>query len=117
MKPTFFFIALLLAVVSTSAFAQTNKANALRTLHFSDSFTSLTVEDDLTVILTDDTVPDIKVEGSADVVMAKETEGNLFLYVRNGSTAADVKVYVPGRLLSKIFMNGKGTLGSATTLQ
>jgi len=118
MKPKLVLAALLLVIASTVAVAQDRKTMpSPTTVHFSEAFTSLVVEDDLTVVLTVGASPDITIEGDARSVMTKEVDGSLSLSVLGVHAAGQTIVYVPASLLSRVYMNGTGTLRSATTLQ
>jgi hypothetical protein len=118
MKPKLFLAALLLVAASTAAVAQKSKPTPpSTTVHFSEAFTSLVVDDNLNVVLTEGTSPDILVEGDAKSLVAREVDGSLLLSFQKTYSANQTTVYVPASLLSKVYLNGTGTLRSATTLQ
>lgn len=118
MKPKFFFIALLLVSIGTTAFAQDKKGTEpLTAVYFPEAITSLSINDNLTVILTEGASPNISVEGDAKAVIAKFEDGHLLLSAGNQYQTAKPVVYVPAALLKKVFLNDAATLRSATALK
>lgn len=118
MKPKSLLVALLLVTVSTAAIAQNRKPTpSSMTIRFAEVFTSLVVEGNLTVVLTESTSPDIILEGNASTVAAKEADRTLSLSAYNGYAPNETVVYVSAGLLSHVYLNGTGTLRSASTLQ
>lgn len=119
MKPKFLFLALLLMALATTAFSQKHKANDNRstTIRFSETFTTVSINDDLNVVLIEGALPEITVEGTAKhAIEAKVTDGHLYLGSRGQSAAPKGKVYVPVGLLTKVFVHGNGVLQSASVL-
>jgi hypothetical protein len=115
MKPTFFFLCLLVSSFGFSAFAQkaTTFHKASKEIHFKEIFNSVSVEDDMEIVLTEGKSDKISVDGD---VVATIADSQLYLAARNPQMAHVIKVYVPADYLSKIYMQGNGFLYSNTIL-
>ncbi|HYH14289.1 MAG TPA: DUF2807 domain-containing protein [Flavisolibacter sp.] len=114
MKPKFF-LCLLISALSFSAFAQKSlpQEKTPRTIHFKEVFTNVSIDDDVNVILTEGSSDKIIVEGD---VKATITDGHLYVAARNPRLAYGMKVYIPASFLTKVYMNGNGSLTSANIL-
>ena len=110
MKPTLFFLCLLVSGLSFSAFAQ--KAPA-KTIQFKEVFTNVSINGELSIVLTEGASDKITVEGD---VVASVFDGHLSVAARNPRLASEMKVYIPASFLTRVFMNGNGSLSSATIL-
>lgn len=118
MKPKFFFMALLLLSFGATAFSQDKKTTEpLTTVQFSEAITSLTINDNLTVVLTDGASPNISAEGNSKALSARLDDGHLLLSARYPHQTPQTVVYVPAGLLRKVFLNDAGTVRSATALK
>lgn len=123
MKPKIFILSILFGAVFTSAFAQKPQATAppvQTNVHLGQPAHVLFVENDITVILTDDDTNDVTVEGDARDVKALQVDlndGNLFLSSASAANKTGVKVYVPAKQLIKVHLSGKSILRSAAVLQ
>ena len=115
MKPTIFILCLLISSLSFSAFAQKSvpQEKASKTIHFKEAFTNVSIDDDINVILTDGSSDKIMVEGD---VKASVNDGHLYVAARNPRLAYGMKVYIPASFLTRVYMNGNGSLTSATIL-
>lgn len=116
MKPTFFFICLLVSSLSFSAFAQKPVQQSSKTIHFKEIFTNVTIDDDMTIVLTEGSSDKVTVEGDAKALNATVADGRLYLSAKNPRLADGIKVYVPAGFVSKVYMNGNGSLSSASVL-
>jgi len=115
MKPKFLFLCLLLSSIGLSAFAQ-KTAPQDKKIHLTETTTTLVVEDDITVILTDSKADYLSVEGDPKAVLATIVDGQLTLSARKSYGGSNVTVYVPAGHLSKVFLNGTGNLTSSDVL-
>jgi len=117
MKPKFFFICLLLSSLGFSSFAQESPKmdGSAKTVQFNETYHSLSIQDNITVILTEGKSDKIFIEGNAKAVDARVSDGHLTLSAGSRFTE-DVKVYVPADFVSKVYMNAAGSLNSAATL-
>jgi hypothetical protein len=115
MKPTLIFICLLVSSLSFSAFAQKSgvQDKPAKTIHFKEVFTNVSIDDDVNVILTEGSSDKVVVEGD---VKATVVDGHLYVSARNPRLAYGMKVYVPASFLTRIYMNGNGSLTSANIL-
>lgn len=116
MKPKFLFLCLLLSTIGLSAFAQKMAPQDTKKIQLTETVTTLYVEDDITVVLTDSKADHLSVEGDAKAVLATITDGQLVLSARKTYGATGVTVYVPAGSLSKVFLNGTGSLSSSEIL-
>jgi hypothetical protein len=116
MKPKFLFLCLLLSTIGLSAFAQSTAPQAAKKIQLTEAVSTLIVEDDITVVLTDSKADHLSVEGDAKAVLATIVDGQLVLSARKSFGASDVTVYVPAGQLSKVFLNGTGSLSSSEIL-
>jgi hypothetical protein len=112
----------MLSVISFSSFSQNSKALApvSKTVNLTEAYSSLLIENNLSVILTESASPTIKIEGDArDVkkVGVFVTDGQLVLTYAQPNLQPDVKLYVPAAFLTKVFMNGKAMLSSSAVLK
>lgn len=122
MKPKIYLLGLLLCTACTATFAQKGKPAqpVSTTVHLSEAVRTLLVENDVTVVLTDEKSDDVIVEGDARDVKALRVqmdEGRLSLSSSSATNLAGVKVYVPATRLAKINLQGKSILRATTTLQ
>jgi formylmethanofuran dehydrogenase subunit D len=115
MKPKFLFICLLLSTIGFSAFAQQSVPQDKK-IQLTETATSLVVEDDITVVLTDSKADYLSVEGDSKAVVATIQDGQLVLSARKSHLASNVTVFVPAGQLSKVFLNGTGSLSSSDIL-
>jgi hypothetical protein len=115
MKPKIFLIALLLVALGATAHAQNN--NPLTAVRFSENIAALSISDNLTVVLTEGTSSTITIEGNANSIAARMSDGHLSLEASDNFYAGKTIIYVPAGLLSKVFLNGTGTVRSATVLK
>jgi hypothetical protein len=115
MKPILIAISLLVSSLSFSAFAQksdgTEKSPKL--IHFKEAFTIVSIDDEMEVILTDGASDKIAADGDVKAVVS---EGHLYVSARNPRLAAGTKVFIPSGYLSRVYMNGNGSLSSASVL-
>lgn len=116
MKPKFFFICLLFSTIGLSAFAQKTAPQDTKKIQLTETVTTLIVEDDITVVLTDSKADYVSVEGNPKAVQANIVDGQLVLSARRSFGTSDVTVYVPAGQLSKVFLNGTGSLSSSEIL-
>jgi len=116
MKPILIAISLLVSSLNFSASAQKHVGpeQPSKVIQFKENFTVVTVDDDLEIILTDGTSDRIAVDGD---VKAMVSDGHLYVSARNPRLAAGTKVFIPSAFLSKVNMNGNGSLSSAAVLQ
>jgi hypothetical protein len=116
MKPIIFFVSLLVSSLSFSAFAQKNSSaeTPAKIIQFKEVFTTVSIEDDLEVVLTDGNSDNIAVDGNVKATMS---EGQLFLSAKNPRMAAGNKVLIPANFLSRVYMNGNGSLSSESVLR
>lgn len=115
MKPILIAISLLVSSLSFSVFAQkTVTEKAPKVIQFNEVFTTVSIDDDLEVVLTNGSSDKIVVEGDVKATIA---DGHLYIAARNPRLASGMKVFVPADYLSKVYMNGNGSLGSSTVLQ
>ena len=122
MKQKFLLICLMLSAMGFSSFAQNSKVSEpfSKTVKLKEECTSLVIEDNLSVILTESASNNITIVG--DIRDVKKTgvsitDGRLVLSYALRDLPSEVKVYVPAALLGKVFINGKGTLSSSTVLK
>lgn len=113
MKPTIIALCLLLGSFGLSAFGQ--KTPETKLIQLKEIFTSLSVDSDIHVVLTENKAGDILVEGDVKALDIQLNDGHLQLAKRHHMTAP-VKVYVPSAYLLKVYMNGTGSLSSSTVL-
>ncbi|HYO21115.1 MAG TPA: DUF2807 domain-containing protein [Flavisolibacter sp.] len=116
MKPTIFFLALLLSSLTFSAFAQKTSQNETKLIQLKEVFTSMSVDNDIDVVLTESKTGEMVVEGNAKLLDMRLSDGHLSLSKKQLGVSAPIKVHVPASYLSKIFMNGNGTLSSSAVL-
>lgn len=116
MKPILIAISLLVSSLNFSASAQkvAGPEKPPKVIQFKENFTAVTVDDDLEIILTDGASDKITADGD---VRAMVSDGHLYVSARNPRLAARTKVFIPSAFLSKVNMNGNGSLGSAVVLQ
>lgn len=116
MKPILFFVSLLMSSLSFSAFAQKSSSaeTPAKIIQFKEVFTTVSIEDDLEVVLTDGNSDNIAIDGN---VKATLSEGQLFLSAKNPRIAARNKVVIPANFLSRVYMNGNGSLSSENVLR
>lgn len=118
MKPKILLAILLLVCASLGATAQQRKTvPPLKSISLTETVTQLFIQDDIEVVLTDNPATEILVDGNAAALETRQADGQLLLSVRDGYSLNNLKVYVPARSLSKIFLNGNGLLRSASVLQ
>ena len=122
MKLKKLFICLLLCAAGVGAFAQHGKAidPVSKTISLSESFTSLTVENDFSVMLTESSSAEIRLEGDARDIKLTDAfvaDGQLVLSFRKPNIKPDVTVYVPAGLLNKVNITGNATVRSSSVLQ
>ena len=115
MKPKLFFLCLLVSVFSFSAFAQENAGvdKTVKTIHFNEAFTSVSIDDDVNVILTEGSSDKVVIDGD---VIATVIDGHLYLAARNPRLASGLKIYVPSSLVTQVYVNGNGSLTSGDVL-
>jgi hypothetical protein len=114
MKPTITAVCLLLCSFCFWGFAQTPLAAATR-IPVTEIFTTLSVDENLDVVLTSGPSDEIWVEGSTKHLSVQLTDSHLRLAPLQPYTSP-AKIYVPATYLSKIYMNGAGSLSSASLL-
>jgi hypothetical protein len=114
MKPKLFFLCLLVSAFSFSAFAQKSAVDkAAKTIHFNEVFTNVSIDDDVDVILTEGSSDKVVVDGD---VKATVIDGHLYLAARNPRLAYGMKIYVPSSLVTRVYVNGNGSLTSRDIL-
>jgi hypothetical protein len=115
MKPTLFFICLLVSSLSFSAFAQKSEGTdkTPKAIHFKEIFTTVSIDDDMEIVLMDGNSDKIVVEGD---VKASVSDGHLYVSAKNPRLASGIKVFIPASFLSRVYMNGNGSLSSASVL-
>ncbi|RYZ27296.1 MAG: hypothetical protein EOO10_13165 [Chitinophagaceae bacterium] len=115
MKPILIAISLLVSSLHFSASAQKNQEleKPSKVIQFKENFTIVSVDDDLEIILTDGASDKIAVNGD---VKAMVSDGQLYVSARNPRLAAGTKVFIPSAFLSKVYMNGNGSVSSAAVL-
>ena len=121
MKPKFLSFLLLFCVITFSAYAQKKQLPepVSKAIRLDGSFTSLIVEDDLFVVLTESNSGELIVTGNEQDVKKLKAQldgGQLVLSFMPSFTQPDIKIYVPAGLLRKINVNGKSHLTSAFVL-
>ena len=116
MKPILIAITLLVNSLSFSAFAQKSGVaeKSTKVIQFQEVFTTVSIDDDLEVVLTNGTSDKIAVNGDVKATIA---DGHLYISARNPRLAPGMKVFIPADFLSKVYMNGNGSLSSASVLQ
>ena len=116
MKPILIAISLLVSSLSFSAFAQKSNVSekSPKLINFKEVFTTVSVDDDMEVILTEGASDKIVVDGD---VKASVSDGHLYVAARNPRLASGTKVFIPSAFLSKVYMNGNGSLSSAAVLR
>ena len=121
MKPKFFFTALLLGSLAFSAFAQKSQPSdpVSKLIRLNEGYNSLVIEDDISVVLSESNSNEIIIKGeekSVEKVKVKVDDGKLVLWYVPGAVPTAVKVFVPAAALSRININGKSDVTSASTL-
>jgi hypothetical protein len=116
MKPTFIAICLLLSSLGFSAYAQKAAPSETQTIQLKEVFTSLSVDNDIQVVLTENTAGEMLVEGDVKSLDIQLVDGHLQLSKKQPAKLSPLKVYVPSVYLSKVYMNGNGSLSSASVL-
>ncbi|HEX8314541.1 MAG TPA: DUF2807 domain-containing protein, partial [Flavisolibacter sp.] len=116
MKPTFFFLCLLLSSLSFSAFAQKITQSETKVIQLKEVFTSLSIDEGIDIVLTENKAGEMLVEGNAKLLDMRLADGHLSLAKKYTGLSSPLKVYVPANYLTKIFMNGNGMLSSSTAL-
>jgi uncharacterized protein YabE (DUF348 family) len=116
MKPILIVFSLLVSSLSFSAFAQKSDVaqKSPKVIHFQEVFTTVSIEDDMEIILTDGNSDKIAVDGDVKAVVS---EGHLYVSARNPRLASGMKVFIPSAFLARVFMNGNGSLSSASVLR
>jgi hypothetical protein len=116
MKPILIAISLLVSSLSFSAFAQKGQGpeKSPKVIQFQEAFTTVSVEDDMEIILTDGHSDKIAIDGDVRAVVS---DGHLYVSARNPRQAHAMKVFIPSAFLSKVFLNGNGSLSSASVLR
>jgi hypothetical protein len=121
MKPRLFLPLLLATTISFSSFANTTSHTepASRVVSLKEKYTSMVIESDLAVVLTESNSTEIVLKGNErDIkkVRVKVQDGNLILTSLDYIIKPDVTIYVPANLLTRINVNGKARLSSDNTL-
>ena len=121
MKPKFIMTALLLCSLAFSAFAQKSKPSdpVSKLIRLNEGYSSMVIEDDISVVLTESNSNEIIIKGeekSVEKVKVEVDDGRLILSYVSAGVPAAVKVYVPAALLSRVNINGKSEVTSASTL-
>ena len=114
MKPLLFTIGLLLGSFGLSAFAQ-KATHEPKHIQLQEIITSVSVNDDIDIVLTDSKANELLVDGNPKAVSVFVNDGHLQL-AKTQQTAGVVKIYVPAAYVSKVFMNGTGELSSSAVL-
>jgi len=112
----------MLLAVSFSAFAQKSSVSdpVSKTVKLDETFTSLLITNDLSVILTESASNEIVIEGDARDIKKVEVsivDNRLVLASSRPQVRLDVKVYVPAAFLNKVYIDGKANLSSSSTLR
>ena len=113
-------IVLLLSVFSVATFgfaASVDVDPPLMKISFDKSFTSLEVEDNIAVVLTNETGNEISLAGDKEYVKrvrATVKRGRLYLWLA-GSEKGE-RVTVPAALLRQVVINGDSYVSTASTL-
>ena len=87
-----------------------------KVIQLKEIITSLAVENDIHVVLTETKSGEILVEGQVNALDIHVSDGQLQLAKKYEKLNAPLKVYVPATYLSKVYMNGTGSLSSSTVL-
>jgi len=122
MKPKFIMTALLLCSLAFSAFAQKSKPSdpVSKLIRLNEGYSSMVIEDDISVVLTESNSNEIIIKGeekSVEKVKVEVDDGRLILSYVSAGVPAAVKVYVPAALLSRVNINGKSDVTSASKLR
>lgn len=121
MKKRFFTIALALITSLGTALAtgKESKEPASYKIQLEKRFTSLQIDNDINVVLTNSTSNEIVVEGNMpDIksVAATVADGRLSLWMTGAKRGNTVTVYVPASMLDFISVNGESQLSTNTVL-
>jgi hypothetical protein len=121
MKKRFFTIALALiaSLGTTLATERESKEPASYKIQLEKRFTSLQIDDDINVVLTNTNNNEIVVEGSlADIksVVAAVADGRLAVWMSGAKRGNQVTVYIPAAMLDFIAINGDSELRTNTVL-
>ena len=121
MKPKLILPLLLASAISFSSFANSvnHKEPASKVVSLQEKYTTMLIESDLAVVLTESNSNEIVLKGDErDIkkVKVKVEDGKLILTSLTQSFKPDVTIYVPAGLLSKIDVYGKAKLSSENTL-
>jgi hypothetical protein len=115
-------VILLLSVFSVARFgfaASVNVEPPLMKISFDRSFTSLEVEDNIAVVLTNETGNEISLAGDKEYVKrvrAAVKRGRLYIWLTGSEKGERVTVYVPAALLRQVVINGDSYVSTASTL-
>jgi Putative auto-transporter adhesin, head GIN domain len=113
------FLAALVAVISTSLFANVGKASTRKTAQLNTEITALVINDGVNVVLTDQAGSEIVFEGDAsEIEKASFAIAGSELSIGSVDDGKDKQlvVYVPARLLKKIDINGASKVTTQQTL-
>ena len=105
---------LLVSSLSFSAFAQKKDLSNPKHIQFKEVFTTASIEDDVQIILTNGASDKITVDGD---VSAYVSDGQLYIRAKNPYLAAGTKAFIPADFLARVYMNGNGSLSSASLLR
>jgi len=118
-KRMFSLFALLFSVISICVASPAGFKPPVITISFGQSFTGLVVDDNITVVLTNETGTEITVSGDqlqVKKLRAAVKKGFLYIWQPGGDKGEKLTVYVPARLLRHIIVNGESQISTATTL-
>lgn len=121
MKPKLFILVAALSTIGFSAVAQKAKyaEPVTRSIHLKESFSSLVINNDISVVLTESSSEEIVIKGDESRIKkckVQVDDGKLFLSYLQTNEKPDVQVYVPARFLNKVIINGKSELTSSSIL-
>jgi len=86
---------------------------------FDQSFTSLVVDDNITIVLTNETGSEITVSGDQSQVKkirAAVKKGSLYIWQPGGDKGEKVTVTIPAKQLRQVIVNGESYISTAATL-
>jgi len=118
-KSMFSLFALLFSMISTCFATPAGIKPPVITISFGQSFTGLVVDDNITVVLTNETGSEITVSGDqlqVKKLRAAVKKGTLYVWQPGDDKGEKLTVYVPARMLRNIIVNGESQISTATTL-
>jgi hypothetical protein len=118
-KHLFILLALTLGSLYSVSAKEKERPTAEKTITTDGYFTSLSVSDDVTIILTNQMGNELIVSGAedeVDMLYAEVEDGRLYIGTRAGWKKTAITVYVPARLLSSVEVNGNAVVKSQQTL-